>query len=160
MPSAVLRASAPARATVRSGSVAWIGNTGWRAISTWDAAGTVTGATLTNANPTAGQAGGIWTRRINNTVELMVQYLTPTTTSAQLSWPAGFRRGSGPGSSIGPYAASPMSLGGVAGTTLSAGFGGSTAVLSINGPVTPIVLGYATWLTSEVWPSTLPGSAA
>ncbi len=143
-----------------SGSIAWGGNTGWRAISTWDAAGTVTGATLTNAAPTSGQAGGIWTRRINNTVELMVQYLTTSATSAQLAWPAGFRRGSGPSSSLGGYAAAPLSLGSTTGSTLSAGFGSSTTVLNINGPITAIILGYATWLTSDVWPATLPGTAA
>jgi len=155
---------------VTTGAALWVkisgtGNTGWRVafgdtywigVSTWDAAGVVTGLALAaDAAPKAGQAGGIYLRRTGDTVWLRIQNLSTTPASGTIfasGWnTSGFKM-------TGTYSARPMvsNLGDyveVVGTTF-----GSAYLEYFSAPA-PHQWAYAetSWQTPDPWPTSLPG---
>lgn len=68
------------------------GDTGLRAITTWDTAGVITGQALdaTSWVPRAGTAGGIWVRRTANVIELNITNLSRLNGTANGVWAAGY----------------------------------------------------------------------
>lgn len=152
-----------------SGNTGWRvvwGDTGWRAITTWDASGVVTGTPLAAGwKPRTGVAGGIWLRRITDVVHVrlgQVEAAAASTPDVLISLPVGFQGGApvaGGGSRIGNGAVlgpgwtsdahlgiSTTSIGRGAGTTFPIG-----AIIEASGFI---------FLTDQTWPSTLPGTAA
>jgi len=155
-----------------TGATGWspegaLADTGWRKLSTWDTAGTVTGAALgVNVVPASGLSGGMLVRRVGQLVTLRITNLTTTGSVGELaSLPSyGFRA---------PYSA-------------TYGFGNRGVMMSVNssGPFplevantiarasnqnitagTVLYSANVEYVTSEPsgaaedWPSSLPGSA-
>src|SRR5574343_505474 len=86
-----------ARKWVATGTTAasWVvsdGDTGFMPWTTWTAAGVVTGAALpADWQPYAGQAGGVWLRRINQRVLARIEMLQATPGTSFLQLPVGWR---------------------------------------------------------------------
>lgn len=142
--------------------VVW-GDTGWRAITTWDAAGVVTGQALNSGSwaPMSGAGGGIFVRRTVDLVTVQVNFLERTGVTDVNVWssyalPAGFRPtysvlvpvviGSSSVSSL--VVANNGTL--QRGASSSAGADGAIRQQSINFPAA----------SSTPWPTSLPGTAA
>lgn len=158
------------------------GDTGWRGISEWTAANTglladVTGVALnpTGADgttqqggflPTAGYAGGIYLRRIGNTVYVRLKGLTVpalSATAGKVIWttgsvPTGFRMSAG-------YGVVPMTW--TTGEAWSIGAGNASNMLQIYRPtgsgsaaISAASPAETSYQTDVAWPTTLPGTAS
>ncbi len=134
------------------------GDTGWREVSSWDTAGTVTGMALPmNAAPLSGAAGFVRIRRIGRTVYWSVRGLTISTALA--AWDDASLHDfllNGP-----PYSRETEFTG-----TVYAALGYRTMIIersaSSSYPIT-IDASYGvdvSGLTTRKWPTTLPGTAA
>ena len=79
------------------GTTMLYGDTGWRTITSWDETGAVTGFPLRSESwePTPGTTGGIFVRRVLDTLRIVVSGLTRTSTTSAAMFdnrlPVGFR---------------------------------------------------------------------
>lgn len=143
------------------GNTGWkvvYGDTGWRAITTWDAAAVVTGQALFGPSwaPLLGNAGGIWVRRTGGSgLHLQVQNLNRVDAANLAVWAGGY---------VLPVGFRPdrsMSVAYVVNT--SAGTGGYMSYLSngafqrggggVNGAIIGITF---PTVTIDPWPTVLP----
>lgn len=139
-----------------------IGDTGWRRITSWDAAGVVIGEALGSLfSPVAGQAGFADIRRIGDVCYLRLMRLNKTHSARIQLWntftlPNGFRHLSAYDS--GPWVAVDALT---VANSWAVSFAGSNTRLDIMGPI--FSMGGATltlsWPAQEVWPTSLPGIA-
>ncbi|RPJ28263.1 MAG: collagen-like protein [Chloroflexi bacterium] len=132
------------------------GDTGWRLITSWDAAGVITGDPLAAGwKPKAGSAGNFLIRRSGNVVNFYVNNLACAvlnTVDPVYVAPAGFRPNIqtaywanwfSPSIQIGPLSVSSTgSIGRYIGTAVDGYFGQT---------------GFS-WMTYDNWPSVLPGT--
>lgn len=147
----------PAYST-NGGWQATYGDTGLRSISSWDAAGTVTGTALPAGwGPVSGQAGFYRLQRVNSRITATVQMLQATSTNpTPMPVPAGFTSGANS-----PQFLIPMIPGTGAQVSRtwqqSGGLGrGASTLFTANDYVYQTEF---TWLTPDSWPASLPGSA-
>lgn len=138
---------------------AWVcvdGDTGIRIVTSWTAAGVVTGAPLpSNMAPTPGAAGSVRLRRIGRDVTC---WITGATWSGQafITIPEGFQH-----STPVRFPVSVLTGAGVA--TLSHAENHPTQTLAIGAAGQYASATYATrasWTSLTAWPTTLPGSPA
>jgi len=136
------------------------GDTGIRAITTWDSAGTVTGTPLLPGwKPRAGQPGYVRLRRTNHTVFCYTNNIACAvagTSDSIMSTPAGFV----------PEQNSTYMLSAWSGTNVFTNFGltanssggisrGSNFGLAVDTYLLSVEMA---WATTQAWPATLPGS--
>jgi hypothetical protein len=137
------------------------GDTGTRAITTWDAAGVITGTPLLPGWKPRLANGGTYLRRYGNTVQVTAHNFTcaiQSTADPIVSFPAGFRPNSG---SAGVVMCSAWSSANVQKTTglqaVAAGLSrGSNMIILLDDYFLNVSL---TFMTSDAWPTTLPGSS-
>ncbi len=134
------------------------GDTGWQTVTSWDAAGTVTGFALgAGCVPTAGQAGGIYIRRVADDVHLRVSYGTVSggTSGAALLGgvlPSGWRMRSWASVNLRPEAVDSGRVWLSAGNGISV----SPSVKTASGSVAlPSDGEPARWQTTNSWPTSL-----
>jgi len=136
-----------------------LGDTGWRALTTWDSAGTITGTALTTGAPATAVAGGIYLRRSGNMVTLAVHQFAIGAVSGGLygaTFPAGFRLRTS-GTPIGVAYGTANGIG-TAGQSYFAMFNASPSTLELRPLNSTIGFGRFTWMTSDAWDTTLPGT--
>lgn len=140
--------------------VVW-GDTGWRAIATWDTAGVITGTPhWNNMGPVPGEAGGIFLRRINERVLLALHSVRFTNSSSSfqggpIQQSGGFRF-PGPGEGPGARRTIPMrdlSMRGMARP-------GYVYLVGASGQQTYAEGSTVEWVTTDPWPTSLPGTPA
>jgi len=131
---------------------------GIRALTTWDAAGVVTGTALPAGwGPVSGQAGFIRIERNGPRVTTYIQMLQATSTNpTPYPIPSGFS-----GSPVSPQFLVPMVPGAGAQVSRtwqnSAGLGrGASSLFTANDYVYAAEI---TWQTTDAWPTALPGTA-
>jgi hypothetical protein len=136
------------------------GDTGWRSITEWTAAGVVTGQPLpTNVTPTPGSAGQMWLARTGSTVALRVVNITAAGgPAAVLMDPlaVGFR----PVTNIQvPFVVqrAGANILSTVGTLSSGGRIGLLPSMASNDTVNRVEV---TWRTNDAWPTALPGTPA
>lgn len=135
------------------------GDTGWRGISTWDAAGAVTGLALAaGAAPMSGNAGGIYLRRTGNTVWVRIHNLTTSGTTEPNIFDGGWNTN---GFKMqGTYSVRPIAMfdgsSAAIGTTYGSGY---LQGYEVSDPQNWQYM-ETSWQTPDAWPTSLPGSAA
>lgn len=125
-------------------------DTGWRAITSWNTSGTITGSALpSGVSPTASTAGGIYIRREGNEIFWRIFGATYTALATH-PVPSGF-------SASGKWVKIPL-LASNNGLTF-ANIGGSI-FMGANGIVADGTYGFhISYTTTDAWPTTLPGTA-
>ena len=143
-----------------SGNTGWkveYGDTGWRALSTWDSAGVVSGWTLaTGAAPVAGQAGYIKVRRVLQTVYWQIRHLSVTSSNIYDNTTTSLIPIEFEISGVYGYAPIPA----VGGALTAIGSEWSRRWLHVPSTATFGYSANAQWVTDAAWPSSLPGTAA
>ena len=141
-----------------NGAIRWIkasgaGNTGWRVEY-----GDTGWRNLSRSSVAPGWSGGFYVRRIGNTVHIRTHQLAAdeTATVALVDMPTGFKADN-IGSAVGRYL---MHEANQESTVWRIYFAGSLLSLSKVPPSTARLYGDVSWNTSEVWPTTLPGTPA
>ena len=135
-------------------------DTGWRETTTWDTAGTVTGIALeANAVPKAGTAGWIRMRRVGDQVFIALSGLDVGTGTVAIYgtgvMPAGFKTQSPANNPVFPISNGTVT--GAIGAPVSAtGLGLSQPSGQMFVVTSPVV---ASAVTSDTWPTSLPGVA-
>lgn len=132
-------------------------DTMWRAIQWWDAGGVVQGLPLEVAHgylPRAGEAGGIYVRRINDMVYMRILAITTTSGAQQFPIPNGFSAGGA------PYPAGLLRAN--SSTPYEYRSGGALVFAGIaKGINTETQYAIeASWVSKSAWPTTLPGIPA
>jgi hypothetical protein len=147
-----------------TGNTGWAcveGDTGWRKVVGWTSAGVITGTMPTNLNPVTGVAGGVFMRRVDSTVQFSVVAGVTTSTSVAGAIPDGFSGGQVPYPQV-PISATNGGL--LVVRTLHAGLVTWTLSSITSGDqfagAGPAYGSTASWLTTQGWPTTLPGVAA
>lgn len=145
-----------------TGNTGWVvtsGDTDWRTITSWNAAGAITGQALTASwGPVSGAAGAVRVRRINNVVYIGFRNLTRIDTTAIGIWaayvlPVGFRP-SVYAEGVFHTATGPTVM--WLGTDGSIGRGTGTksgANGDLAGTAESLIIGF----TADAWPTALPG---
>jgi hypothetical protein len=141
-----------------------LGDTGWRRITSWDAAGVVTGEALGTAfAPRSGQDGYVDLRRVGPSLFVRFAGVTRTATTRERIWstyllPVGFRFGSDFTTSAPIVVNDSGALTMVALQTIA-----SANRLEMSGPAfntgTGVNYESAPILAAPAWPSVLPGTA-
>ena len=150
-----------------SDGTAWhviYGDTGWRQLSAWDAAGVVTGAALAAGwKPRTGQAGYVMARRIGNLVTVAIYNLAvavANTSDAILTLPIGWRLPAGVllQAIVPTFAGATLKHFQLVVTPSPSGVigRGSNMTCAVDDYLYGAIFSYP---TSEAWPATLPGSA-
>ena len=142
-------------------------DTGWRSISVWDAAGTVTGDALnTGWVPRTGVAGGIFVRRRNDVVSVRIAQLQSNATDPSgnvYTLPAGFRPTNLGTGAVNHYVPVMVyTVGGASATyALNPSSNGAFTAWNVNDWVSGdrILSAECSWMTTDAWPTTNPGSA-
>lgn len=135
------------------------GDTGWRAISTWDTAGNVTGQALpANIVPKPGYAGYMWLARTGTLVSCKIVNVKASVigTAIMDPLPSGFRLIQN------CYVPMIVHRAGVV-TLFGIGNGGTNGILSMTPGMAvndEIQRMECSWRTLDNWPNPLPGSAA
>ena len=148
-----------------TGNTGWkvvSGDTGWRKVVGWTSAGVITGTMPTNLNAASGVAGGVFMRRANDQVQFsLVAGVAASASSIAGAIPDGFSSGQVPypQALIAAYTSGSV----LTTRTLQAGLITWTIPSPTSGDQFTIGSAYgstASWLTSQAWPTTLPGTAA
>lgn len=155
------------RKATGTGNTGWVvmeGDTGVRLLASWDSAGTVTGSMPAGLSPGAGYAGYVSLRRSNNTV--MLQWygcIISTVSAGHITFPTGFLpalQNSGNAYLNTLNAGSVFRGGNTAGVTLSPQGAGAREWWLSPVSVNDFLNSSVSYVTSEAWPTSLPGSAA
>jgi hypothetical protein len=130
-------------------------------LTTWDAAGTITGGPLgSKCTPRAGAAGGVWLRRIGTRVVMSIQNMTVTAgdLAGEQALIAHFVAGFRPRSTMVLGVAAFESSGRSSPMMIRASLG--TGAVLVDFPqshaVARSLLTELTWETDEAWPSAQP----
>lgn len=141
--------------------VMW-GDTGWRAITTWDTSGNITGESL-NASwaPASGVAGGIYVRRVGDMVTVQANFLerlNPNDVNVWTSFalPTGLRPAY---SMVTPVILGTSSIGSLGVGSNGSLARGSSSTAGADGVIRQHAITYPAHGNAP-WPTTLPGTAA
>ncbi len=131
------------------------GDTGWRAITEWDSAGTITGEALgTGWVPRTSVAGGVYRRRVGSTCFLHVANIQASTLN-----PSGYMVAihAGFGSGLGGRFSTHVILTSAGTSTMTIeGSGRANALIASGATINGALVSYS---SIEGWPTSLPGSA-
>lgn len=141
--------------------VMW-GDTGWRAITTWDASGNITGESLTASwAPASGVAGGIYVRRVGDMVTVQANFLerigaNDVNVWASFALPTGLRPAH---SMVTPVILGTSSVGSLSIGSNGALGRGTASAAGADGIIRQHAITYPAHGNAP-WPTTLPGTAA